>query len=86
MVDGDTLDAIIDLGFGITKKERIRIAAIDAPETRTRNLHEKSWVLKQKLGLKSMLNIVITLLLKLKKKVNTVAFWVGYTQMNLVFL
>ena len=41
VVDGDTLDAIIDLGFGITKKERIRIAAIDAPETRTRNLHEK---------------------------------------------
>lgn len=34
VIDGDTVDGIIDLGFGISLKERIRLAGIDAPETR----------------------------------------------------
>lgn len=41
VVDGDTIDAHIDLGFDITIKKRIRLAGIDAPESRTRNLAEK---------------------------------------------
>ena len=41
VVDGDTIDVIIDLGFNLTKKERIRLAGIDAPESRTRDLVEK---------------------------------------------
>lgn len=32
VIDGDTIDVIIDLGFGITKKERLRLYGIDAPE------------------------------------------------------
>ena len=41
VVDGDTVDIIIDLGFGLTKKERVRLVGIDTPESRTRDLEEK---------------------------------------------
>ena len=41
VVDGDTIDANIDLGFDITIKKRIRLAGINAPESRTRDLEEK---------------------------------------------
>ena len=41
VVDGDTVDVILDLGFGLFKKERCRIAGIDTPEKRTRDLREK---------------------------------------------
>ena len=40
-VDGDTIDAIIDLGFDVQVKKRIRLAGINAPESRTRNKVEK---------------------------------------------
>jgi len=43
VVDGDTIDGEIDLGFGIFIRERIRLNGIDTPETRTKNLMEKSW-------------------------------------------
>ena len=55
VVDGDTIDVTIDLGFDLFKKERVRIAGVDTPEKRTRDLEEKAlgidatnW-LKQKL-------------------------------------
>ena len=41
IVDGDTIDISIDLGFDLTKKERVRLAGIDTPETRTKNPKEK---------------------------------------------
>ena len=41
IVDGDTIDVTFDLGFSICKSERIRVAGIDSPEKRTRNLEEK---------------------------------------------
>ena len=41
VVDGDTVDVIIDLGFDLYKKERVRVAGVDTPEKRTRNLEEK---------------------------------------------
>jgi len=41
IVDGDTIDVTLDLGFSICKSERIRVAGIDSPEKRTRNLEEK---------------------------------------------
>ena len=40
VVDGDTIDVVIDLGFDIYKHERVRIAGIDTPEKRTRDLEE----------------------------------------------
>tara|TARA_R110000823_G_scaffold285222_2_gene403692 strand:+ start:126 stop:464 length:339 start_codon:yes stop_codon:yes gene_type:complete len=42
VLDGDTVDAMVDLGFKIWTKKRIRFVGIDAPETRTRNLEEKA--------------------------------------------
>tara|TARA_R100000458_G_C8237607_1_gene217509 strand:- start:448 stop:795 length:348 start_codon:yes stop_codon:yes gene_type:complete len=41
VVDGDTIDANINLGFDITIHKRIRLAGIDTPESRTRDLEEK---------------------------------------------
>jgi micrococcal nuclease len=41
VVDGDTIDVTIDLGFDLYKKERVRIAGVDTPEKRTRDLDEK---------------------------------------------
>ena len=41
MVDGDTIDVTIDLGFDLFKKERVRVAGVDTPEKRTRDLDEK---------------------------------------------
>ena len=41
MLDGDTIDVLIDLGFDLFKKERVRIAGVDTPEKRTRDLEEK---------------------------------------------
>ena len=42
VVDGDTIDVTIDLGFDLFKKERVRIAGVDTPEKRTRDLEEKA--------------------------------------------
>ena len=41
VVDGDTVDVIIDLGFDISYKSRVRLYGIDTPESRTRNKDEK---------------------------------------------
>ena len=42
VVDGDTIDVTIDLGFDLYKKERVRVAGVDTPEKRTKNLEEKA--------------------------------------------
>ena len=42
VLDGDTIDVTIDLGFELFKKERVRIAGVDTPEKRTKNLEEKA--------------------------------------------
>ena len=42
VVDGDTIDVTIDLGFDLHKKERVRVAGVDTPEKRTKNLEEKA--------------------------------------------
>ena len=44
VIDGDTVDVNIDLGFGVwMKKERVRLYGIDTPESRTRDLVEKKF-------------------------------------------
>lgn len=56
VVDGDTVDVDIDLGFGIwMKNERVRIMGIDTPESRTRDLVEKKFGLAAKERLKQLL-------------------------------
>ena len=55
VVDGDTIDADIDLGFDISLTKRIRLAGIDTPESRTRDLAEKALGLDAKNWLKHRL-------------------------------
>ncbi len=57
VVDGDTVDVDIDLGFGIwMKNERIRLYGIDTPESRTRDKEEKKYGLAAKMFLENMLD------------------------------
>jgi len=56
VVDGDTVDAFIDLGFKVILKERIRLMGIDTPESRTRNKMEKSWGMAAKARLIELLD------------------------------
>ena len=55
IIDGDTIDAEIDLGFSTFVKKRIRFLGIDAPETRTRDLSEKEAGLEAKRRLEELL-------------------------------
>ena len=56
VVDGDTIDVDVDLGFGmIYKKQRVRMVGIDTPESRTRDLEEKFYGKASKAHLKKLL-------------------------------
>ena len=59
VVDGDTIDVTLDLGFSLTKKERVRIAGVDTPEKRTRDLEEKALGLDATAWLKGKLEETI---------------------------
>ena len=55
VVDGDTVDVMIDLGFDTFTKQRIRLWGVDAPEVRTRDLEEKARGQESKLWLEHKL-------------------------------
>lgn len=56
VVDGDTIDVSVDLGFKVwLRKERVRLLGINTPESRTRNLEEKALGLASKERLKELL-------------------------------
>ena len=58
VVDGDTVDVDIDLGFGVwMRKERIRVLGIDTPESRTRDKVEKTYGIMAKEFVKSYLPV-----------------------------
>jgi micrococcal nuclease len=63
VVDGDTIDVVIDLGFDISFTSRVRLAGIDTPESRTKDLAEKALGLESKKYLadriKAAKNVVI---------------------------
>ena len=59
VVDGDTIDVTIDLGFDLYKKERVRVAGVDTPEKRTKNLEEKALGLDATAWLKEKLEETI---------------------------
>ena len=68
IVDGDTVDVDIDLGFGVwMKKQRIRMYGIDTPESRTRDLEEKKYGLAAKAYLTGMLDDEAGIILKTHK-------------------
>jgi len=64
VVDGDTIDADIDLGFDISLTKRIRLAGIDTPESRTTNVKEKVMGLESKEWLKKTLEGAKDILIK----------------------
>ena len=60
VVDGDTIDVTIDLGFDLYKKERVRVAGVDTPEKRTRDLEEKELGIDATNWLKAKLDSAIS--------------------------
>jgi endonuclease YncB( thermonuclease family) len=67
VIDGDTIDVVVDLGFSLFKKERVRLAGIDTPESRTRDLEEKAFGLEAKEYLKENLNNATNILITTEK-------------------
>lgn len=56
IIDGDTFDCILDLGFDVLLEARVRMAGIDTPESRTRDKVEKKFGLASKAYLKDKMN------------------------------
>jgi micrococcal nuclease len=71
VVDGDTIDADIDLGFDISLTKRIRLAGIDTPESRTRDLKEKELGLDAKNWLKHQLEDAFDVVIRTEKPDST---------------
>ena len=67
VVDGDTIDVLIDLGFDILFQSRVRLAGIDTPESRTKDLAEKALGLESKEYLKKQLKDAKSVVIKTEK-------------------
>jgi micrococcal nuclease len=67
VVDGDTIDVLIDLGFDILFQSRVRLAGIDTPESRTKDLKEKALGLESKEYLKKALKDAKSVVIKTEK-------------------
>jgi micrococcal nuclease len=67
IVDGDTIDVLIDLGFDILFASRVRLAGIDTPESRTKDLKEKALGLESKEYLKKHLKDAKSVVIKTEK-------------------
>jgi micrococcal nuclease len=67
VIDGDTIDVEIDLGFDISITKRVRLAGIDTPESRTSDKFEKTLGLESKALLKQRLAAAETILIKTEK-------------------
>jgi micrococcal nuclease len=74
VVDGDTIDVLIDLGFDILFQSRVRLAGIDTPESRTRDLKEKALGLESKEYLKKQLKDAKSVIIKTEKINSTEKF------------
>jgi micrococcal nuclease len=67
VVDGDTIDVIIDLGFDIMFASRVRLAGIDTPESRTKDKAEKALGLESKKYLADRLKDAKNIIIKTEK-------------------
>jgi micrococcal nuclease len=74
VVDGDTIDVIIDLGFDILFSSRVRLAGIDTPESRTKDKAEKTLGLESKEYLKKHLKDAKSVVIKTEKMNSTEKF------------
>ena len=71
VVDGDTIDVDIDLGFNIAYSQRVRLAGIDTPESRTTNKMEKALGLEVKQRLKDILAKASVVVIRTQKPDST---------------
>jgi micrococcal nuclease len=88
VVDGDTIDVDIDLGFNISYTQRVRLAGIDTPESRTKDLYEKKLGMESKEWLKNALSHAKTIIIKTEKPDSTEKFgrilgWLYVNDVNL---
>ena len=88
IVDGDTIDVDIDLGFDISFSSRVRLAGIDTPESRTKDEHEKKLGLQSKEWLKKALEHGKTIVIKTEKmdsseKYGRILGWLFVDDVNL---
>jgi micrococcal nuclease len=67
VVDGDTIDVVIDLGFNVLFEQRVRLAGIDTPELRTSDKFEKTLGLESKEYLKKQLKEAKSIVIKTEK-------------------
>jgi micrococcal nuclease len=67
VVDGDTIDVVIDLGFDISFTSRVRLAGIDTPESRTKDLAEKALGLESKAYLSKILKTAKNIVIRTEK-------------------
>lgn len=67
VVDGDTIDVIIDLGFSISYSSRVRLAGIDTPESRTKDKYEKALGLEAKKFLADRIKAAKNIVIKTEK-------------------
>jgi micrococcal nuclease len=67
VVDGDTIDVVIDLGFNVLFEQRVRLAGIDTPESRTSDKMEKALGLESKEYLKKHLKEAKSVVIKTEK-------------------
>jgi micrococcal nuclease len=67
IVDGDTIDVDIDLGFNVSFTQRVRLAGIDTPESRTTDLREKALGLEVKEYLKHLLENAEDIIIQTEK-------------------
>jgi micrococcal nuclease len=74
VVDGETIDVLIDLGFDILFASRVRLAGIDTPESRTKDLKEKALGLESKEYLKKHLKDAKSVVIKTEKMNSTEKF------------
>jgi micrococcal nuclease len=74
VVDGDTIDVVIDLGFDISFTTRVRLAGIDTPESRTKDLTEKALGLESKKYLTDRLKDAKNIVIKTEKINSTEKF------------
>lgn len=82
VIDGDTIDAEVDLGFKVWIKVRIRLSGIDAPETRTRDLTEKQLGFETKRRLEQILEQVDNNFVLISDKVDKYGRCLGTIYIN----
>lgn len=71
IVDGDTIDVDLDLGFDISFTQRVRLAGIDTPESRTADKYEKTLGLEVKDKLKKAIDAATTVVIRTEKPDST---------------